>query len=724
MSKGANVRIVNPITYELDFATVDGNPNSPTSPYLLNEEGDKKKMVYRTTYSNGVRKREALVEAEQLGFLYDVLKTTYGGTSGFSGYVDGDVARNIGRSSNDEIQLLNLGSSPDDNQVEYVTTSRILSIKMTLGMKMPSRNGELKLNALHAAIDPMLKDDKYQSTAGVESSVTRSLGHKAVAGLSNSPPGVFNEQPGKPLYLVNSGSPEMLLPVSGFHILEDGTMGAASRGVVFVYNSEGDRVTNHNSIYFNSGNDAVFFPSTITQSVATDGTRTIMVGGVSVQKGGFGREPGVALITLGANETLQERLESSAGNDAPVGGCNISGCAWIPISKTANPEFSDTANISVSSTDPKTFYIVPMTKVGKDVATKAYKAHVIDSQEIVFDTVATVSGSEDEKIITAVSNRTLKTRDGNEWVATCLSKKTSTSCDGGECIKYQDLKRRKEDPVYVPSNNAFGEIQLISVNANIPPVRIASHNYRCSSLIVNQDGGLLISGRLTVQELSPEHIEKRIGSNSESEYPSEFLFLDEVAVEANQSMTYADYYSVEPKTFSNESDSQHIGWLTGLSAVEFQDGTFGMMSANKYRAYVTNPNELSYNQASQIHDLANAGIHKLKLGGMDATVVASILTNAQNLNASEVFTNYMEAMRNKPGVYIPGSLYVSSTSPRSTPTPLPQMSPSMTEKSWLDLYQAMLTPNSNGSLDANMPVFDWQMQKVETCKDTHPKTCT
>lgn len=735
------IQVVQAVTYELDWATTDHQPHetakssdssstamSTANAYVLDKNGHRKKIIYRTTYLNETRHREPLAETNQLGFTYDILTSAYGGTDAFTGYTEGDIARDIGRDKNSSVQLVNFNVPAEYSSANFVTSSRILSVNMFLGSDSDqTENLQQNFSSIHVALVPMLQDERYQSSAGIESSVTNNLKSKNKMSSGS----VINEQSGKPLLLVNSNGNEVLLPVSSFEIKTDGTMSTNTDGAIYVYNSDGCAVnpssgcdpTNASKIQFNIGANSKFFPNTITQRVLSSGSREILVGGMvmnNLDGTTPSRVPGIGRIVLAANETLESKLQ---GGESTSGTCNIAGCEWYPIDTKAYPELLDTANISMDEGNPNVAYITTLTKSsGEASQSKVFKATWSDVDNFTYTELTSIAGTEDGKIVTAVSDRTLSFKNGKEYFAACLTKKMSQSCNG-ECVTEIALEKKAviaennfESPL--PSStdeDIFGQIQLISTTPGDPSILITEHNYRCAGLIVTKDNGLLVAGRLSVQEIPPASINAAVGGTP---FPG-FMYLDEVASQIDNQNIYADYYLVEPKTFANETDTQVIGWLTGLAAVQFSDGTFGMVNANKYRLAAG----FGANTTPEDKEYANAGISIITFAGLSDRVVASIKTNEENFNASTVSVSYTPTVSSKSGMYIPGSFWTSATGNRTTPTPLPKLSPAMDDSSWFAMYQALITPNQDASLDSGMPVFGASMQQVADCEKSRPSSC-
>ena len=160
--------------------------------------------------------------------------------------------------------------------------------------------------------------------------------------------------------------------------------------------------------------------------------------------------------------------------------------------------------------------------------------------------------------------------------------------------------------------------------------------------------------------------------------------------------------------------------MTGMSAVEFRDGTFGMVNGNKYRV---GPGFMG-NTSNGIREYSNAGISTLSLSGMGDRVIATIETNSSNINNSVITASYSPRLTELPSVYIPGKFMTRPGRSRTSPTPLPSISPVLSETSWLTLYQTMLTSKGEAGLNSSMPVLDGTYTSIDTgCQNTKPKTC-
>ena len=753
----ANFQKVSPVSYYIDYRTSDGlNKTTSNAYYLDKKSGKQVKMLVRAEYVNGVEKREYLAPINELGFTYDLIDR--------SGSSD-QIARNVGRAKNASF-LQNVGSDPTTAVSGALTSYQIVSMKMNLGFTFKDSNKnqeEIKQNReFKIALDPSIQEDAYRSTMKVASSLTDNLNTISETGASN-------EQIGKPLYLINgdANKNEVIVPVSAFRVADNGAMAEqGNKGSLYVYDSAGcsvnakngcDPSANKSAIQFSINSRSVFFPNTVAEVELANGDRKILVGGVAMEntdKNGITqveRKPGLGVIILKPGETLASKLEQGNGTST----CNIKDCNWYPIDKRLDKApLVDTAHLAVDPARPNDIYVATMTKQNDENSKSSVFKGVWDGSSYAYSEFAKVAGTEEGRIVSAISDRTISIGD-SKYLAVCVTKKMSSSC-GGECIpdvlperaddglfqikaeeSNSDPRQGKEEESGSESRNAvLGEIQLIKQGSGInePGITLIHHNYRCSAINVDQNNNLIVSGRLTVQPISYTALKKAVeydGKNLSADQQRELLnknilYLDEaVAVNGNQTV-YADYYQVDPLTYQNQNKAQYIGWITGMSTVEFSDGTFGMVNGNKYRlagGYAFDKSQMQKVPSSDT-EYSNAGILKIELAGMSDRVVATIETDPNNMNNSIISATYAKRSNELPSVYIPGSFWIDPRKVRSTPTPLPSVSPSMSESSWFTLYQALLTPKDPSSLNSTMPTLSNAYTKVDVnCANTKPKTC-
>lgn len=735
-------KIGSPVSYYVDYRTSDGMKKSSGNSYKLDEKGNKVRMLVRSEYKNGAEVREYITPVEEVGFTYDILNES--DSISFSGTDNVSVIRDVGRTQGSD-NLLNISANPNSADSNFQSSYRIVAVKMKVGYQSKDQNqpGQFitQFQDLKVALDPSLREQMYQDKTRVLSSLTQDL-------KTGSGSGATNEQVGKPLYLVHGDSREVMVPVSTFEIMEDGSMGATSNGVVYIYDEQGCAVNGsscspsaQSAIQFNIGTGK-FFPNTISQIELENGTRRIIIGGAAMwsSSGSTKRIPGFGIITLAAGETLKDKL-----TDATDGGtCNISNCSWQSIDNTSG-DMTDLMDTAVLSVDPKAdkIYIASLTKkLGEASPGIIYRGNWTGSSYSV-EKMAQIPRTEEGKLITALSDKPVRIYD-QEYLAVCLSKQMSSSCSG-DCIKTSLAAQSvgatqvldgsgnhnnnfvvedNGDAIGQPSSEGastvspYGEIQLISTSTG-QTVKIMKHNYKCSSINVDSNGNLIIGGRLTISTVSNTKLKRAIVDTSyRNQLAQEILYLDEVAHVENGINHYADYYRVDPETYSNNGPLW-VGWGTGNSAVEFDDGTFGIVYGNKYRL---GPGYLS-NGSGSIKEFSNAGISQVKLAGMSDRVVATIETDPSNINNSIITATYYGQQSEIPDLFIPGQFYIDPSSNRTDPTPLPAMPPSMNEKSWLQLYQSFYSPRGASSLNSNMPTLTDSYTAATSCQGTLPKSC-
>jgi type II secretory pathway pseudopilin PulG len=733
-------KMASPVSYYSEYQTSDGQAKSNTNAYVLDEKGNKIKMLVRSEYVGGLEQREYLAKIEDLGFTYDIM-------DGDSVSSIGGILRNIGRNMDAE-GLIGVVEPAILATNHFYQSNRILAIRMSVSVATlnPDNPGEIwKQNReVKVALDPSLQQGMYDSESTVISSLTETLETLPHAQATSA----VSENIGKPLYLVHGNGSEMLVPVSALELSNEGTMGLASEGGIYVYDDKGCAVNPEGScspsessvVRFLTGSESKFFPSSVVEVKLPDGGRRIIAGGMALQNtlvdnvNGVVRQPGIGVITLNEGQTLAEKIAEGPGADQS---CSIGGCSFSMVN-TDNAELvnlMDTANISVNPSNPDQIWVAPMTKkIGKNSMSSVYKG-TWSGSNYEFTKFADLNGSEDGKVVTALSDKMFRIGD-DDYLAACLTKSMDSGCPNGEClplvpasptlytggigagvqVAQMGLDETTVDP-------AYGEIRLIRYgsgmdegNNGIPLIR---HNYRCSAIVVDNQNNLIVSGRLTIQSIDYQTIKAAI-QNGGSALQNNILFLDEVVSSKNRTNAYADYYQVDPSTYENATEPQYIGWLTGMSAVEFSDGTFGMLTGNKMRL------EANYKQntTDSIKEFSNAGISEVKLAGVSERVVATIETDPSNINNSVITATYVAQTNTLPSVYIPGSFLVRSGTPRTTPTPLPAMDVAVSESQWLQLYVSLLSPQGGSSeLNSGMPVLGGSMETITECNASLPSTC-
>ena len=749
-SKVSLQKVASPVSYFVDYQTTDGQAKTASNTYQLDQKrGEKIKMLVRAEYVNGVQKREYISQVDEVGFTYDLLNDT----SALMGAER--IARNVGRVKNSQ-HLLSIGvSNPSQTTTNFLTSYRIVSVSMGMNAIVKNigtaENEWKQYKTLKVALDPSLQEDLYRDENTVVSSVTDYLN------TTRSTSGVMNQQIGRPLYLLNgANSSEVIVPVSDFEVTSDGRMGSESAGALYVYDTEGCAVNGDScapsvksSIKFTLG-EAKFFPNSVVQVESADGSRRILVGGVAMDFNGRGelvRKPSLAIITLDQNETLKNQLSENN----PTSTCSIPNCDVKYIDRVNGIEdFVDTALLSVDPSNPDNLYVATMTKLGGEITKSSVFKGTWNGSDYSYSRFASVMGTEEGKLVTAISDRPIQIGT-TKYLAVCTTKKISSSCGGDGCIdKFSPVPTETS---LAGSSSALGEIKLLKqgdgTDVENSGIVIAKHNYRCSSLNVDNNQNIIVSGRLTSQPISFQSIKQAVANQRNSSYIRSVLYLDEAVRVEGATTYYADYYQVDPSTYSNSSNIQYIGWLTGTSTVEFPDGTFGMVNGNKIRvptgevqncregrncAESDDGNLVSADAGktpgkgevpgATYTEFSNAGISRVELAGMNDRVVATIETDPNNINNSVISATYSVRSTELPGVYVPGTFYTTSGHPRTTPTPLPAVSPAMSEQSWYQLYQSLMTPRDDSGLNSNMPVFGDSLVPFEECNVSTPKTCS
>lgn len=735
-------KLGNPVSYYVDYLTTDGEAKKSTNAYKLDSKGNKVNMLVRSEYKAGVEKREYISVVHDLGFTYDLMDTE-----------SSDSLRNIGRSLSTE-GLIGVLEPSSGSFVNFFPAYKIVAVKMSASVMTINPNNktqEWKQNReLKVALDPSLKQGIYQDENTVVSSLTDSLDT-----LSNNHSGNGgSENIGKPLYLVNAnGENEMLVPVSTLVLDGNGNMAGSSDGAIYVYNANGCAVndsscapTSDSVIKFIAGNNTKFFPNTIAQVSLGNGQRRIIVGGIAITnaEGSVVRKPGFGYIDLSDSQTLTNALDNAQGGTDT---CSIKNCHWKTVeTNTADlMNLTDSANISVNPNEPNEIYVAPMTKkVGKSSMSSVFRG-VWSGSAYSFSKFADIQGTESSKVVTAISDKPVRIL-GTDYLAVCVSKSMDDTCNG-ECmtkstsqtsvevnqtvLQAQGVGDHSEGDEEVSEGtgkgggspvDVYGEIKLIKQGSGIlegqQGITIVKHNYRCSSLSVDSGNNLIVSGRLTIQPIPYQEI-KAAALKGTSDRANDILFLDEIASGSGSNAVYADYYQVDPQTYAAEATPQYIGWLTGVSAVEFSNGTFGILNGNKMKLAAN----YMENGTGATQEFSNAGISEVRLAGISDRVVASIETDPTNINKSVITATYVAQTSELPSVYIPGKFFVDPANPRLNPTPLPSMPATISESSWFSLYMSMLTPQGDDGLNSSMPTLGASVVAASSCLNSIPSTC-
>lgn len=733
-------KIANPVSYFVDYRTTDGEEKSAGNSYILDKQGNPQKMLVRVEHKKSATKREYIANIDQVEFTYDLIE-------GKDPTMPGGVIRNVGHDSTDPHMLGLLANvDPDHSDLVFESTNKIVAVKMNLRLASEGTQNGAKdwkqSQEIKVALDPSLKEDIYRDSMDVLSFLTDDL--NTIPFTKGGPTSTYSEQSGKPLYLANGASAdaEILVPVSTFELDQYGALGPNSEGQVYVYDHTGcavnatfgcDPSANRSSIQFTLGTGQTFFPNNVNQILLADGTVRITVGGVGVStaSGAPVRTPMMGIIDLLPGETLKDKF---SGN--PSSQCNIPNCSiqTINTSQTGLENFTDTANISVDQAKGD-IYVATMTKTTNTTDPNAIPSSIYKGEwngtDFTYTKFTDVSGTDDGRIVSAISDRLVEA-GGEKYLVACLTKKVSCGATTGECL---DDSNGAIPGVDDPSNDVYGRIQLIKSDGT--KIVLMKHNYRCSSINVDNNNNLIIGGRLSAQPITNEQIRNALTDSTYlADLQKKVLYLDEVGEISGGVAKYADYFKVDSSTYTDSfrssntappTDAQYIGWLTGMSTFQYPDGTFGMANANKYKL---DPG-VGRNSSAAVKEYANAGIQEVNLAGMTDRVVATIETDQGNLNGSRITAVYNSAISEIPEIYIPGQFYMNNPSAaRTTPTPLPSVSPGMSDESWIQLYRQMLSPQNNTGLNAGMPSISAAMADVATqdttefnCKRSYPK-CT
>ena len=755
-------KISSPVSYFADYQTSDGQVKSVNNSYVLNAKGEKQKMLVRQEYIGGTIQREYLANADQVGFTYDQLTDDI--------TISGGIQKDIGRDQSNMVLIKTLSNeNPNQQGQAFQTTNKVVAIKMnlrssTLNSDKASLNQDQELKV---ALNPSASDDMYKGQMQVDSYLTDNLQvNTAMIRTANK----FFQQPMKPLYLPNTGDSakdEVVVPVATYEVKTDGTFGTDSYGQLSVYNKEGvpandlnGAPTSNSTIMFDPGHGASFFPNVVSSMIMTDGSTRIIAGGltVAVVGGNTIRQPALGIIDLQPGETLTDKLK----HQTSTGNCNIRDCSFQTINNLS-PDMTDLRDTANMTMDPITndIYVTSMTKaVGQNSPSVLYQG-TWNGSAYAFTKLGDIPDSDSGRVVTAMSDKTIE-MNGQKYVAICQTKKISDSCGSGGCLQNfipgprqnaqqsdsfggGDLGNGTDDnsqgDSFGSNNDSFsnttselGTIKLVrydTVRQKLFTWTLKEHNYRCSSMMVDQDQNLEVAGRLAVQPISQVDISRSlISKNYQTAVLQDIMYLDEVAMVEGNTAVYADMFKVDPDTYQHSPYSdvgysgvtppQYIGWFTGVSSFQYPDGSFGFANGN---SFVLGPNFHENSGNTDPKEFSNVGIQQIKSAGMHDRVVATIQTDSKNINGSVITATYTPHVTKLPDVYIPGSFMFNASSPRTTPTPMPLAAPAMSDASWIHLYQQMLSPNGTDGLNNQMPVFTGSAQTTPICNKSSPSTC-
>ena len=584
-----------------------------------------------------------------------------------SGYTEGEITRNIGREAYTDYHFVDLTMTPADSYEGFIASSKIVSVNMMLGANL-KQGGEQneKYNELHVALDPSLQRDRYQESG--KSSVKQSDDLATTAGL-------LGTQMGQPLFMryANSSAVHVLTPIN--HLTTSaGATGGFQNGKFVVMNDSGCPINSPtcdaedlaSELTFQSqstgpSSNLYFYPATRVQ-VADGATNKILVGGFSVNVDTSTNPPGItrtvatAKIEFPANQTLQDVLNSSNNPPAPNSLCSVGGCTLQYINPTtavtvgSSTRLQDTAGGFSVDEDTGDVYVTSMTKGSRSDSTLAiYKtnAALTSFEEKIVDT----SGIATNRITTAVAQSPIEV-GGAKYLPICASRSISSGM--------------------TPTED--GGVYLYNLSTPSAPIQIAQHNFRCTSL-QNVNGNLLIGGKL-INQIEKKEVIDSIVQGATTTVP--MIYTDEVAFEDSGVKNYADgYYRSMSGPKSGEALRAALpvfGWNTGLSVQKTSKTNFSIVLGNRTMISTTNRGNV---------DQQDFTIVNIDMGGMENRVLATIKTDFNNLNQSDVSAKFNEDQMNMPDVLLPGNFYTPTT-PRQTLAAIPLLKPTMTEANWFD----------------------------------------
>jgi hypothetical protein len=735
----AQVQVVEPVTYEIDYATTNGLKKSASNQYLFDEVGNRKKVIVRTEYTPPGINREYLAEANQLGITYDALRsTTDSGADSLQGYTDGDVVRDIGRDALLPLQFVNLSMDPASITMDdpsFISTNRILSMRMFVGNNLKEGGAtDQKINEIRVAVDPSRKNDQFQEAG-------RTLANSS-GNLADNLLDFNGKMIGQPLYMKRGGTStqatDLYIPGSGDIdvVVPVSSLNAASEtfenGKLVLFKDDGTLAgtsEDDTEIRFSAGANSYFYPSTMTETTS-GGYTTVLVGGFSVTTDNpsnpttVTRTPTMATITFDSSFTFREyvaannNISNFAGQQCTSGTCTTGGgCSLLNCKlKTIAPsEFvSGTSPASIGrlkdtsagiATDGGDVYVASMTRsIGADSTMSIYKTNTSMTQfteKVVDDT-----GISSQRVISALAQSPI-TIAGTKYLPICTSRSISTAAQSNP----------QED----------GKILLYDLSgATAAPIEIATHNYKCKTL-TTMGGSLVVAGKLVTQVITDEEIAAIVAGNQ----PAKPVYTDEVANHIRQTNTniYADgYYTLSgayvnpvPTAPSGPTYQNVLGGHTGFSSMQLDPLTYGVVMGNKsMMIYPGRPGDPPIN--GEQNDFTTMTVN---FGGMAERVIASIDTDFGNLNASGVVTKYGRGESKIPAILLPGNLYSNDLSPRTTPAKLPAVATTMDDREWFDFYQDYtdIVDRSDPNNPVAPPYLPSPVEAIFQCGNTIPATC-
>ncbi len=726
------VQVVKPVSYRIDYATTDGFPINRTNSYLLDNDGQKRKMIVRSEFIPPAVKHEYLAEASQLGITYDVLKSTdnFGGDT-LSGYTNGDIIRNVGRESSSSVQFVNLAIAPNTSE-GFISTSRIVSVHMFISSDVgQDEKTNQNYSEIRVALDPNRQADQYQEDG---KSVAQSSGNL------NSNLDLTNKIMGQPLYLKptdgtnsekyvpGSGDVDVVVPVSSLNSLSS----TFERGKLVLFKDDGSLVSTDpekSEIQFNLGGNSYFYPSSMTESTPSGSANTtVYIGGFSVSVDNsenpplVTRTPTMATITFPSNQKFRDyvdannNLGSFAGEKCPSnggtcvrGGCSLKDCKIKTIGGTdiasgsSADRLKDTAGgISVDSNGD--VYVASITRAqGVDSTLSIYKTNKNMNRftEVVVDNTNNISNN---RVITAIAQEPIRI-GSDKYQAICTSRSINTA----------NMASPPED----------GKILLYKLNGTpTAPVEVATHNSRCKTL-TTMNGSLVVAGNLVTQVINQEEVAGRVNGTLPT---PKILYTAEIAnyIQATNTKIYADGYYTLPASYVSPApstqDYQNVfGGNTGLSGIKIDPLTYGVVMGN--RSFVTTP-AMPKPILSDQQDFTTMTVN---FGGMSERVIAAIDPDLENLNASNVVAKYGAGESKIPAILLPGNLYSDDANPRLTPPALPAIETTMNENSWFNFYQDYIDQIDRSLDPDNLSIVPTYLPDpaaaVFACGNSIPSTC-
>ncbi|MCB0326333.1 MAG: hypothetical protein KDD52_01830 [Bdellovibrionales bacterium] len=716
----ARLQVVEAVSYEIDWQTSDGLPKTGGNSYVLDAQGNPGKVLVRSRYHSGGVDREYLAIVDELWFTYDLMvSTTASGVSTLNGFLEGDVEFNVGR-RNDGLQLLDLNlTDPSTAQNQFQSSGNIVGVKMSLVSKrLNSKGEEVALNrTMKISLDPSLQGEaRFQEDDKVVASVTD------FAETDPLGSGV-RDTIGRPGYLRTGSSHEILVPVTKFDLSNP----SQNDGKVLVYDDTGCPVnagvgctiTAASYIQFQEPNGNDFFPNSVHVVDLYGGARRIIVGGMAVEFDHTQRPPvvlnryaSIATIDVPANNTITDMMGSSIPSGST---CSAVGCNLYTMQGVMTPDFKDTGGGISTYVDPTTFtdvsYIASLTKTSSSGRSKIYKTNYNDVAGSYSDPSLLVELDHTNRLITALGDRPFNV-NGTNYLAVCTSRFIDPNFSIGSG-SYPEVTPGQEGYIVMyPLDPSTGNVT--SATGTI----VATHNYRCGG-VVNLDGNMVIAGRLLNQTISQTELENIVsGAGS-----APMLYLDEIAgQDSGGGNKYADAFFVDPTSYSSEGlnqagQGQRVSWLSGVSGVKLDDGKYNLVASNNFR--------VTPDGGSTLLDYQDAGIFQLTTAGMTEKVFASIQTDFSNLNASDVSASLILSEGDQiPSVFPAGQFYTApstESSPRG-PTSLPSMPPAISEQGWIELYNEMMSQQSEDGSDNAIPAIDENWVPMN-CVNTVPPTC-